>query len=237
MFRITGLFLIVGLLLPLPLVAAQPDQLNGVAASLGMNYPNIPVKQINPTPIAGVFEIITQKEDILYFAPQTGHLLVGEIWSNDGHNLTRESKDRLMSEKISLFPLDKALKIGSGPNRVIEVSDPDCPYCRDGSAFFAGREDVTRYVFLYPLSKIHPQSERKARYILSAPNPAEAYEDVFSGAFDHQPLPEFKDNGQLDVQRRIVQSLGINSTPRYWINDHYISGTNLQKFEELLDHK
>lgn len=237
MIRVFSLFLLFGLLLPLPSQAGQNAQLNGVATSLSLYYPKIQPKQVSPTPIAGVFEIITQKDEILYFAPRTGHILVGEIWSSDGHNLTRETQNRLMEGKISQLPLDKALKIGSGPNQVIEVSDPDCPFCREGSAFFLGRNDVTRYVFLYPLSKIHPESEAKARYILSAENPAEAYEEVFSGEFDDKPLPEFKDNGLLDVQRQIAKGLGIHSTPRYWINGHYISGTNLKEFEKLLGQK
>ena len=213
----------------------QQAQLKTVTASLAMAYPNIPVKQLNPTPIEGVFEIITQTDDILYFAPRSGHILVGEIWSNSGHNLTRESKNRLMTTKLALLPLDKALKIGTGPNQVVEISDPDCPFCRDGSAFFAARDDVTRYIFLFPLDQIHPQAEAKSRYILSAQDPAAAYEEVFSGAYDKQPLPEFTDNGQLDSQREIAKSIGINSTPRYWINGKFVSGSNFKEFEKLLD--
>ena len=237
MSRIYGLVLLFCLLLPLPLSAAQDAQLNGVATALGLYYPNIPLKEVHPTPIEGVYEIITRKDEVIYFAPRTGNLLVGELWDSSGRNLTRETQDRLMSEKASLFPLDKAIKIGSGPNQVIEVSDPDCPFCREGSAFFAGRQDVTRYIFLYPLSKIHPQAEAKARYILSAPDPAEAYEEVFSGAFDKKPLPAFKDNGLLDEQHKILQEVGIHSTPQYWINGHHVSGTNQPQFEQLLDRK
>ena len=237
MLRIASLFIFICLLLPLPLRAAAGDPLSAAKGALILDYPNLVVKRIAPTPIEGVFEVISQEGGILYFAPQTGHVLIGELWSKDGRNLTRESMDQLMSEKTSLFPLDKALKIGSGANQVIEVSDPDCPFCRDGSAFFAGRKDVTRYIFLFPLAKIHPEAERKARYILSAENPADAYEEVFSGAFDNQPLPEFKDNGHLDVQRQIVQQIGVTSTPCYWINGHFVSGNNMQKFEDFLDRK
>ena len=233
------IILLLGLTLFLPTLAtagqAQPAQLQAVAAALEMAYPSIPLKQLNPTPIEGVFEIITQKDEILYFAPRTSHILVGELWSSSGQNLTRESKNQLMTKKLALFPLDKALKIGDGPNQVVEVSDPDCPFCRDGSAFFSARADVTRYIFLFPLDRLHPQADGKARYILSAEDPEAAYEEVFSGAFDKQPLPEFQDNGQLDSHRQIVNSVGIHSTPRYWINGNFVSGSNLKEFEKLLD--
>ena len=169
------IILLLGLTLFLPTLVtagqAQPAQLQAVAAALEMAYPSIPLKQLNPTPIEGVFEIITQKDEILYFAPRTSHILVGELWSSSGQNLTRESKNQLMTKKLALFPLDKALKIGDGPNQVVEVSDPDCPFCRDGSAFFSARADVTRYIFLFPLDRLHPQADGKARYILSAEDP------------------------------------------------------------------
>jgi len=237
MFRYAPLILV--LILCLPLVAcataAQQNNLQPVEQALKMSFPSIPLEQVNPTPINGMYEVVTQKEEILYFFPSTGHIMAGELWSNQGINLTRESKARRMTDKLALLPLDKAIKIGDGPNQVVEVSDPDCPFCRDGSAFFSARDDVTRYVFLFPLDRIHPQAEAKSKFILSAEDQEDAYEAVFSGEYDDQPLPEFKDNGLLEEHRKIASSIGINSTPRYWINGKYISGTNLKKFEEILD--
>lgn len=216
-------------------VTTQGDDLTAVAKSLKMSFPNIPLQQVNTTPVEGIYELVTEQEEILYFAPRSGHILAGELWNNQGQSLTRESKARMMTEKLPLLPLDKAIKIGDGPNQVVEVSDPDCPFCRDGSAFFSAREDVTRYIFLYPLDRIHPQAEAKSRFILSAEDQETAYEDVFSGEYDSQPLPEFKDNGLLEIHRNAAREMKINSTPRYWINGKYISGTNLKEFEKLLD--
>ena len=227
------------LILCLPLLACaasvQKDDLQPVETALKMSFPSIPLKQINTTPIDGMYEIVTAKDEVLYFFPSSGHILAGELWNNKGINLTRESKARMMTDKLSMLPLDKAIKIGDGPNQVVEVSDPDCPFCRDGSAFFSAREDVTRYIFLYPLDRIHPQAEAKSSFILSSEDQEIAYEDVFSGDYDNQPLPEFQDNGLLAEHRKIARSIGINSTPQYWINGKYISGTNLKKFAEMLD--
>lgn len=237
MTRLVLTLLILFLWVPLLASAAPVPQqdLTSVASALGMSFPNIPVKQVNATPVVGIYEIVTEKGEILYFAPQSNHILAGELWNHKGQNLTRESKARMMTDKLPMLPLDKAIKIGDGPNQVVEVSDPDCPFCRDGSAFFAARDDVTRYIFLYPLDKLHPQAAAKASFILSAEDQETAYEDVFSGAYDEQPLPEFKDNGMLETHRQIARKIGINSTPRYWINGKYISGTKLKEFEKILD--
>ncbi len=241
MIRLATICTIFVLLWPLvagaaPLKQQQQEQ-QAIATALSMSFPSIPAKQISPTPVDGIYEIITKKDEILYFVPRTGHLIVGEIWSNAGRNLTRDSKIKMLSAKLDQFPLDKALKIGDGPNQVIEVSDPDCPFCREGSAFFSTRDDVTRYVFLYPLKRIHPQAEAKSRYILSAEDPISAYEEVFSGAYDKEPLPEFKDNGKLDIHQQAADAVGIKSTPQYWINGEYVSGSNLKEFEKRLNRK
>ena len=237
MYQIILCLFCLPLLLPAAVSAAalQPEETSAVTTALQMAFPSIPLQQVNATPIDGIYEIVTTKGEILYFASRSGHIFVGEIWSNQGKNLTRDSKNRMMTGKLDQLPLEQALKIGDGPNQVVEVSDPDCPFCRDGSAFFSAREDVTRYIFLYPLDKLHPKADAKARYILSAEDPEGAYEEVFNGDWDKQPLPEFKDNGQLDSHRKIVKNIGINSTPRYWINGKFVSGSNLKEFDKLLD--
>ena len=226
------------ILLPLTACAAvQKNQMNAVSSALAMYYPKVKYQQINETPVTGVYEIIVENNEILYFAPATGHMFFGELWSADAHNLTRDSKDRLLSEKVELFPLDQAIKIGNGPNQVIEVTDPDCPFCRQSSEYFSMREDTTRYVFLFPLDRIHPQAAAKARYILSADDPEEAYEEVFSGLYDNQPVPETEDNGLLAIHRKIATQIGITGTPRFWINGKHIAGYNPKRFEQLLNKK
>ncbi len=217
--------------------AQQPAPADDVAAALGRYYPKIQFQQISPSPVAGVYEVVVDNDEIIYFAPASGHIFFGELWTADARNLTRESKDRLMSAKVDRFPLDQAIKIGDGPNQVIEVTDPDCPFCRQSSDYFAARDDCTRYIFLFPLDRIHPRAEAKARYILSAENPEQAYEAVFSGSYDQQPLPEFKDNGRLETHRDIANRIGVNGTPRFWINGHHVAGYNPREFDRLLNRK
>ena len=235
MYRFS-LFLCLALLVaPLLTAAASNPGLGGVEASLGMNFPNIQAKRIAPTDIDGLYEILLPNDEVIYFSSKSGHLVVGEIWTKDGRNLTRESKAEIMTAKIGMFPLDKAIKIGDGPNQVIEVADPDCPFCREGSAFLSGRTDVTRYIFLLPLERIHPEAAQKARYVLSSEDPILAYEEAMGGRFDSEPVPAFKDNGLLDEHLAVAKKIGLNGTPKYWINGKFVSGNNLQEIEKLLD--
>ena len=221
-------------LLPLPAIAADgTDQgAAAAAASLRMTFPQMQFDEVHPTPIEGIYEV-TAGDKILYFAPRSQHLIFGEIWNAQGQSLTRERQAQLMAGKIGDIPLDKALKIGDGPHTVIEVTDPDCPFCRKGSEFLDTRSDVTRYIFFNPL-KMHPDAEPKSRYILSAENPVEAYEDVMSGRYDDQPLPEFEDNDLLEAHKKVVDALGVKGTPKYWIDGTFLSGADIETMKKLL---
>ena len=118
--------------------------------------------------------------------------MFGEIWTKDGKNITAGKRTRLAAAKLKDVPLDKAVKIGNGKNKVIEFTDPDCPYCRKAAAFFKGRDDVTRYVFLFPLP-IHKDAEAHARYVLCAADKAHALEEVMSGQLDGKGVPACPD--------------------------------------------
>ncbi len=216
--------------------AVQPhEESKNIAAALSSYHPEIKYQQINPTPVPGIYEVVVENNEVIYFVPASGHIFIGDLWTADAHNLTQDGKNERMSAKLKAFPLDLAIKIGDGPNQVIEVTDPDCPFCRHSSDFFAGRDDTTRYVFLFPLDQLHPQAATKARYILAADDPELAYEEVFSGKYDFQPAPAVIDTGQLAQHRNIVHNVGITGTPHFWINGQHIAGFNPQQFDKLLN--
>jgi thiol:disulfide interchange protein DsbC len=131
--------------------------------------------------------------------------------------------------------LGKALKIGTGKTMVIEFTDPDCPYCRKGAAFFLGRTDVTRYIFFNPLP-MHPHAREKAAFILSSPDPAKSYEEVLSGKLDTTtfPAPTAASAAILGEQMAIAREEGFGSTPTYIISGRIIHGFNQQKIEQML---
>ena len=54
------------------------------------------------------------------------------------------------------------------------------------------------------------------------------------GRFDNEPVPEFKDNGLLDEHLEIARKVGLNGTPKFWINGKFVSGNNLDAIKKLL---
>lgn len=227
------------LIVTLPVVAvagesAVTPELCGEATrqALRQQLPELETKGIQPTPVPGLCAIVLD-ERLIYYFPASGHLLAGELFSPQGENLTRAAMSRMMSERLASIPLDQALKIGSGKHTVIEVTDPDCPYCRKGDEFLAQRSDVTRYIFFMPLP-MHPDAPKKVAYILAAKDPELALREVMAGKYDRQPLPAFEKNDRPARHAEIAAKLGVTGTPNYWINGTHVSGADIETMKKLL---
>jgi thiol:disulfide interchange protein DsbC len=141
------------------------------------------------------------------------------------------------TSRASEMDLSKALVIGNGPKKVIEFTDPDCPFCRKASAYFHNRQDITRYVFFKPLA-MHPNARPKAQYILSGHDKARLYHEVMSGMADRinaKNLPVTPAGIKLqEEQQAIAQKAGVDATPTFMIMGRIIEGFDLVKIEELL---
>ncbi|QEM67157.1 protein-disulfide isomerase [Geobacter sp. FeAm09] len=130
---------------------------------------------------------------------------------------------------------DKAIIIGSGPKKVIEFTDPDCPFCRKAARYFAGRSDVTQYIFFWPLPR-HPKAKEKAQYILSQHDKAKAYHEVMAGRLDGQQSFAVTPAGVklLEEQAEIARKNKVSATPTFMLFGRIIEGFDQKKIEEAL---
>lgn len=202
------------------------------AKILAQTYPKFQAQEVNPTQVPGMFEVVNATNTI-YFFPATGHLIFGEVWSKEGKNITVERRQEKM---VSTLPLGKALKIGSGKNVIIEITDPDCPYCRKGSQFLDEQKDVTRYIFFLPLP-MHPHAANKVKYILDAKNKETTYRDVMAGKHDAvAPIPAVnaETEAMLNEHKKVAELLQVTATPKYFVNGTVVSGADLKRIESLL---
>lgn len=201
-------------------------------------FPRLPASSVKKTEIEGLYEVVADG-NVIYVHLKTGHLFVGDIFTREGKNLTAEARSRVTAERYKLITeadREKAVKVGNGKHEVIEITDPDCPFCRKMHEYWGSRPDVTRYVFFLPLA-MHPDAEKKVRYILSAENRELALWEVYSGELDNKPekLNQSRDDrGLFDAHRAVVAKLGIQSTPTFWVNGNFLSGANIPLIEKLI---
>ena len=220
-------------LLAVPL-AAKPEE------AFKKSFPQIKVDAFTEGPVAGSYEVTTGAE-IIYYFPEKDLLFAGNIFSKEFKNLVEEKKQVLKAkrqaealQRLKDLPLDTAVKVGKGPKKVIEFTDPDCPYCRRASEALKDRTDITRYVFLTPLA--HPNAINKVHYILSAKDQEAAYHEMMSG----KPLPDPKASFSMEVKiqaqeyMNIARSMGIDGTPTFFINGQQVVGADMEKIDALL---
>ena len=215
-------------------VAFARDDTATAIRKLRETFPNYAFQEVLPSPIPGLYEVVSDRHSV-YFSPGSGHLLFGEIWDRNGKNLTAVSQEQRVAKILNDLPLEKAVKIGNGKHTVIEVTDPDCPYCRRGSEYLDSRNDVTRYVFFFPL-KNHPEAPAKSRYVLGAASREPAYHEVMKGKFDGKPLPDSSPETEqlLRDHQQVAARLRVSGTPKYWINGAPVSGADIKQIEALL---
>jgi thiol:disulfide interchange protein DsbC len=216
-----------------PLLFAQAD--NAILEQFKKSFPQVKVDEFKKTDIDGLFEVIAAGKVLYYFA-QKNYIFAGAIWTSSGKNLTMEREEELITRRIKDIPLDKGLKIGSGENIVLEFTDPDCPYCRQASKFFAQQKNVTRYVYFFPLPS-HKDAEQKIKYVLCAKDKEKAYEEAMTGKLDGKKIEPCSDENAIKLfneQKQIITRLGLNSTPQFWVNGKHVSGANIPLIESHL---
>jgi thiol:disulfide interchange protein DsbC len=216
-------------LLAPPLHAATPEE------SFRKSYPGMRIDAIGPTAVTGLYEVVSGSR-ILYYAPGSEYLLYGPMVTREGKNLTEERIREIMARGLKTLPLEKALRIGSGPRQVIEITDPDCPYCRRASAFLAGKKDLTRHIFFLPLP-MHPNAEAKVRQIFCAEDRGRAYEEAMSGKLDDMKFTPCKSPAAdelIRVHKEICNRLGITGTPLFMIDGEIVWGADIPRMEQLL---
>jgi len=212
------------------------------------DFPNVKFTRVLESGIDGLYEVI-MGTNIVYYAPGAKKVISGNMFDTSGLNITAEKRQILVTLQeaenakfIDTLPLDKAIKIGSGKNIVVEFTDIDCPYCRKVEEFFKHRGDITRYVFLLPLDNIHPQSAAKSREVLCARDPAKAYETAMAGGFDKAELKGcgsrvMEIDEVLSRYKTAASTMGVEGTPVMWINKKQVTGADTRKIEEYIASK
>jgi thiol:disulfide interchange protein DsbC len=240
--RITVIALVIGVFaivsMAVNIQAKEQENVKLAIAAKIKEVTTISVEAVEKTPIEGIYEIVANKGSVVfYYAPKSELIIFGEIYDKNKKSLTQEKRDQLQAKKITDIPLDKAIKIGTGKNKVIEFTDPDCPYCRQAAEYFKNK-NVTKYVYLIPIVQLHPKAEEKAKYILAAEDKVKAYYEVMSGAKDKDDLSSQKIskevNDMYQAQQSIGNKIGITGTPAFWINGKYVPGANIKMFDTLL---
>jgi thiol:disulfide interchange protein DsbC len=144
------------------------------------------IDEINKTPMPGLLEVRVGSE-IYYTDPDGNFLIHGSLIDTRAQkNLTEERVEKLMAIDFDSLPFKDAFTIvrGNGKRKVAVFQDPNCPYCKRFERDLQKVDNVTVYMFLYPI--LGPDSTEKAKQIWCMRDKGKVWQDWM---VNNQPIP------------------------------------------------
>ena len=172
------------------------------------------IEAVQPSPIPGLMEVrfrTPQGIQILYTDPKGENIVQGEIYdTKTGRNLTDERIGKLSAIKFESLPLDQAVKIvrGTGKRVAAMFSDPYCPACQSFEQTLQQVDDLTLYVFMFPV--IRPERSDDSKSVWCSPDRAKAWLDL--ALRKKAPVRAACDN-PVETNVALGQSIGVRATP------------------------
>ncbi|MGZ5193906.1 MAG: DsbC family protein [Ramlibacter sp.] len=160
------------------LAVAAHAQEAAIRKNLAERLPLMPaIDEVSKTPMQGVFEVRSGTE-IFYTDADGSFLIQGELIDTKlKRNLTEERKDKLLAIDFKALPLKDAFAIvrGNGKRKLAVFEDPNCPYCKHFERALQKVDNVTVYLFLYPI--LGPDSTVKSQSLWCAKDKPKAWLD------------------------------------------------------------
>jgi thiol:disulfide interchange protein DsbC len=157
-----------------------------IRSEIPKKFPNANVESVIKTPHLGLYEVVVDGQ--LFYADENfNYLIDGSIIdTNSMTNITaarqkdlEELKLRKLAFPFEQLPFEMAIKKvkGNGSRKMAVFSDPDCPFCRRLERDLAKLDNVTIYIFLYPLVELHPKAPDVSRAIWCSGERIKAWDD------------------------------------------------------------
>ena len=186
-----------------------------IRKNIAQRYPELKaINEVSKAPLPGLYELRINGTEIYYTDAQGDYLVVGNLYdTKQKRNLTEERVDKLSTVKFDSLPFKDAFTIvrGNGERKVAVFEDPNCGYCKRFEHDLQTINNVTVYMFLYPI--LGADSAEKSKAIWCAKDRAQVWQDWM---VRDQAVPSSVQMCDTDALKRNVE-LGrkhkINGTP------------------------
>jgi len=207
-----------------------------IRKNLSDRIPQIPrIEEITRSPMAGLYEIRLSTNEIYYSDAEGNFLIQGSlIDTKSKRNLTEEREAKLSAIDFGTLPFKDAITIvrGNGKRKLAVFEDPNCGYCKRFERDLAKVDNITIYLFLYPI--LGDDSVAKSRNVWCSKDPAGAWTQVMS---KDQPLPNANCNtAAVDRNVEFGRKFKITGTPTLIAQDgsRVPGAINTMQIEKML---
>ena len=171
-----------------------------------------PIDEVRRTPMAGLFELRVDGTEI-YYTDATGNFLFqGQlIDTRTQRNLTEERQQKISAIDFASLPIKDAVTMvrGKGERKLAIFEDPNCGYCKRFERELQKADNITIYLFLYPI--LGKDSVEKSKAIWCAKDPGKTWQDWM--VRDQAPSTASCDTAAIKRNVEFGQKMKITGTP------------------------
>jgi thiol:disulfide interchange protein DsbC len=186
----------------------------GVKKLMAAKFPQAKIESVLKTTYGGLYEVYMDGR-LHYTDEKMSFILIGElIDTKTSLNVTEQRFRKLTALDLKELPaLEMAIKRvkGNGSRQLIVFSDPMCPYCRRIEQEFAKLNNVTIYLFPYPIEKRFPGTTELSKAIWCAPDQGKAWDAWMQKGT--RPTAKGSCVTPIEDIDKIGSKLGISITP------------------------
>ena len=184
-----------------------------IRKNISERIPQIPkIEEVTRSPMPGLYEIRLSTNEIYYTDAEGNFLIQGSlIDTKNRRNLTEEREAKLGAVDFNTLPIKDAITMvrGNGKRKLAIFEDPNCGYCKRFERDLAKIENVTIYLFLYPV--LGPNSVEKSKAVWCAKDPATAWSDMMTR--DQAPAAATCNTAAIDRNTEFGRKHKITGTP------------------------
>jgi predicted DsbA family dithiol-disulfide isomerase len=203
-----------------------------------------------------------KNNDMTQYVITDGRNLITDVVDvKTGESLIRNMSFNDVDNEIDVSKLTLYYGKPSAKNKIIEISDFDCPFCRNAFNYIhekvKNKKDVAVYFMHFPLN-MHPAAKTKAKIFEAGMKMGynfayDLFNDTNASELGNAELIEYFANKTKDKDKFIqfvnskeveakiasnisyAKSLGVNSTPILYINGKQIRGFNQDQIDKALE--
>ena len=198
---------------------------------LQKNYPQLgKIDKVNKANFLGLYEVVTDSQ-LFYTDEKAQYLINGSVYDlKTMRNLSEERSRLLFAIDFNSLPFELAIKKvkGNGQRKMAYFTDPNCGYCKKLESELKNIDNVTLYLFLYP---IFQGSDEKVKAVWCSKDQVNAWDDLMLN--NVQPPAGTCDTPSAKVLE-LGKKLKVNGTPALIFADGvlvpgYLPATELDK--------
>lgn len=172
------------------------------------------IDEIKKTDIPGIFEVRVNGTDIFYSDAKGNYILHGSlIDTRNRRNITEERVEKLTAIQFDTLPLKDAFTIvrGNGQRKMAVFQDANCGYCKRFERDLQKVDNVTIYMFLYPI--LGEDSKEKSKAIWCSRDKSAAWLDWMVRDQAASPAAAMCDTSPIDRNIEFGRKYKIQGTP------------------------